>query len=83
MNCGSCGGKAKKNGHDTTGRQRYWCSYCWQSFGDGHLKHPRRIIEKVEMIRASIASHGIRGTARLLGVDQNTVMKIKREYEGN
>ena len=61
------------------GSQRYRCKSCLKTFVESYKKEGYKPEVKNRIIEMAIDGVGVRATARLLGVDQNTVMSTLRK----
>ncbi len=83
--CRHCSGKCVKSGKERSGKQRYQCSSCGKRQVDAYTYKAYDKDLNDNIISLTKEGVGIRGTARLLEISQNTVMarikKIASEIE--
>ena len=61
------------------GTQRYRCKDCMKTFVGAYKKEGYKPEVKQKIIDMTLDGNGARATARLLGIDQNTVMSTLRK----
>ena len=73
VTCLHCkGSDLQKNGHSENGTQRWRCKGCLKSFQLNYKVREPRIKEQIDKL--ILNSSGVRDTARVLGINKNTVI---------
>ncbi len=62
----------QKNGHRENGRQRWRCKVCKKSFQLSYKAREPGVKEQIDSL--ILNSSGVRDTARILGINKNTVI---------
>ena len=81
VSCRYCGKPeaVRRKGRSTQGHQRYRCENCKRTF---QLDYNKRAYEpgiKEQVIHMALNGSGIRDTARVLGINMNTVMSTLKK----
>ena len=80
IGCVHCGGEdLVRFGLASNGTQRYRCKGCAKTFVEQYSYEGRKPGVKDKIVDMATDGVGVRATARLLGIDQNTVMNTLRK----
>lgn len=80
LHCVHCSGSdLVRFGLASNGIRRYRCKSCAKTFVEQYSYEARKPGVKEKIVDMAIDGVGVRATARLLGVDQNTVMSTLRK----
>ena len=75
VTCPNCGSSdLQKNGHSENGTQRWRCKGCLKSFQLSYSYKAREPGIKEQIDTLVLNSSGVRDTARILGINKNTVV---------
>ena len=69
----------RRKGISTTGHQRYRCENCQRTFQLHYSKRAYQPGIKEQVIDMALNGSGIRDTARVLGINMNTVMSTLKK----
>ena len=84
LNCPYCPStNLRKNGHSENGTQRWICNECRKSFQFRYRYKAREPGIKDQIDELILNSSGVRDTARVLGINKNTVMNHLKKNSSN
>lgn len=78
MNCRECNSSVKKNGYDRNGTQRYKCLVCGRTML-GKMAYTIKQEKRDLAARLFKEGHGVRQVARLVSINRNTAVTLKRK----
>ena len=84
IHCRYCkGGDLVKNGKSVRGEQRYKCKRCKKAFIRNYKNKAYEPGMKAKIDEQILNSSGVRDTARILGIDKNTVISHLKKKPQN